>query len=286
MVDNGYGGRERLDAQFSPSRLVPDFEAVLAEYGSRSRRARQRATFETHSYGGHPQEQLDYFPPPVPGAPVHVFVHGGHWQELSKDESSFPALDFLDRGHGFAAVNYGLAPDRSLGEMVDAVWRALCWLRDHAHELGTAPNAIHAGGSSAGAHLVAMALCFDAERRTDRPAVASACLVSGTYDLEPIRHSYVNDALGLDHRQAWELSPLHGLPCRVGHIVLARAEAETDEYVRQHDAFLKAARQTGNSVSEIVVAGTNHFDVVFGLGDPGNPLGAAVSAAMSGHRGI
>lgn len=277
--------REELDAAFSPSRLVPDVDDILAEYRRRSRRAQHSADPATYSYGDHPQELLDYFPPPVAGAPVHVFVHGGHWQELSKQESSFAALDFLRQGCGFAAVGYGLAPARRLDEMVDAVWRALCWLRDHAEELGSRPQAVHASGSSAGAHLLAMALCLDARRPADRPDIASSCLISGTYDLEPIRDSYVNDALGLDAAQARELSPLHSLPCRTPEIVLARGEVETAEYVRQHDGFRQAARKAGNNVRELVVAGANHFDVVFGLGDPEHPLGRVVRECMvtSGH---
>jgi arylformamidase len=279
MVDSV--ARDQLDMAFSPSRLVPDFLAILDEYATRSREARQQARVVTYSYGSHPDEQLDHFPAPTADAPVQVFIHGGHWQAMSKNESSFAALDFLDRGYGFIAVNYGLAPDRTLAEITDAAWRALCWVRDNAEELGTRPDAVHASGSSAGAHLLATALCMDHRNPGTRPSLASACLLSGTYDLEPLRHSYVNDVLGLDASAARALSPLHSLPCRTPRIILARGEVETAEYVRQHGQFLSAARQAGNSVVDFVVPATNHFDVVFGLGDPDNPLGAAVLAAMA-----
>jgi arylformamidase len=278
--------RACLDQAFSPSRVVPGFLAVLEEYGERSRRAREQNGLVTYAYGPHPDELLDHFPVAIPGAPLHVFVHGGHWQQLSKDESSFAAPGFLARGHGFVAVNYGLAPDRTLPEMIDATWRALCWIRDHATQLGTRSEAIHASGSSAGAHLLAMALCHDHRAPGRRPPVASACLLSGTYDLEPLRHSYVNDALGLDAAAARELSPLHRLPCRVSRLILARSETETDEYVRQHEVFLAVARQACRRVEDMVVPATDHFDVVFGLSDPCTPLGARVFAAVDADHDV
>lgn len=43
-----------------------------------------------------------------PDPPLHVFVHGGYWQELSEAESSFAALDMVPRGAAFAA--HGPAP--------------------------------------------------------------------------------------------------------------------------------------------------------------------------------
>ncbi|WP_337820016.1 alpha/beta hydrolase [Amycolatopsis sp. A1MSW2902] len=278
MIDRST--KERLDADFSPSRLAPNFEEVLKESAERSRKAKSRTGFTTYSYGRHPAEAVDHFPAPKPGAPLQVFVHGGHWQQSSKDEASFSALDFVDQGYGFVAVGYGLAPGRTLPEMCGAVWRALCWIRDNAGELGTRPDAVHASGSSAGAHLLAMALCTD-RRAPDRPPLASACLLSGTYDLEPVRHTYVNDALGLDAAAAREHSPLHALPCRTPRLLLARGEFETDEYVRQQKEFGSAARQAGNQATELVVPGANHFDLVFGLGNPTNPLGTQVLTTMA-----
>ncbi|MGI8312752.1 alpha/beta hydrolase [Saccharopolyspora hattusasensis] len=268
-----------LDREFSPSLLAPGFEDVLSAYAERSARARSACpAFRTLAYGKHPDEVLDHFPLQEPDAPLHVFIHGGHWQELSKDESSFAALDFLARGNGFVALNYGLAPRRSLEELVSSAHRALCWIRDNAGALGTRPDAVHASGSSAGAHLLAMACCLDEQSPGDRPPLASACLISGTYDLDPLRKSYVNNVLGLDEQRARALSPLHELPCRARRLVVVRAEHETDEYVRQHKVFCAAARKMGHQVESVVVAGTNHFDVVFGLGDPTSPLGAAVLA--------
>jgi len=201
-----------------------------------------------------------------------VFVHGGHWQESSKEDSSFAAPGFVEAGSAFAAVGYGLAPEYSLPSMVTSVRRALDWLRRNAFQLGVEPSRIFVSGSSAGAHLVAAALSFGTE-------VAGATLLSGVYDLAPIRSTYVNDALGLDAPTAFAYSPLHHPPHGQARFVLARGEHETGEYARQHTAFAGALRAW--RPVDLVVRGRNHFDLPFDLPDATTPLGAAVLAQMS-----
>jgi arylformamidase len=263
--------RAELDRQYSPSSLVPDFMTVLDRYRSESAAARARlACAPDVRYGPDPAEVLDFFPAGQRGAPLHVFVHGGHWQELSKDESSFAAPAFVAAGAAFAALGYGLAPDRDLPAMVASVRRGLDWLREHARELGTRPDRLYASGSSAGAHLVAMAL-------TAAPGIAGACLVSGVYDLEPVRLSYVNDAVGLTEATAFANSPLHHLPLHTTDVIVARGANETGEYGRQHATFVDAL---GGPVVDLVVAGRNHFDLPLDLGRPDTVLGRAVLDQM------
>ena len=61
-------------------------------------------------YGPGDEETLDLFIPDGPGSPpLHIFIHGGYWQLLSKNESSFAAPTFQKQGSAFAALNYTLA---------------------------------------------------------------------------------------------------------------------------------------------------------------------------------
>src|SRR4030095_6993390 len=53
--------------------------------------AETRAALECRldlAYGPHPGERLDVFPARGPGAPVHVFVHGGYWPRPHKSDST------------------------------------------------------------------------------------------------------------------------------------------------------------------------------------------------------
>jgi arylformamidase len=270
--------KAELDRQYSPSSLVPNVAAILDRYRSASAAARERLACERDvRYGPDPAEVLDFFPPTGPDAPLHVFVHGGHWQELSKDESSFAAPAFVAAGAAFAALNYGLAPERDLPAMVASVRRGLHWLREHARELGSRPDRLYASGSSAGAHLVAMALVSPGP-----VTVAGACLLSGVYDLEPVRLSYVNDAVGLTEATAYANSPLHHLPLHTTDVIVARGADETGEYGRQHATFVGAlgGGALGGPVVDLVVAGRNHFDLPLDLGRRDTVLGRAVLDQM------
>lgn len=270
-----------LDGQFSPSRLVQSLDAYLAEYAARSAEARRLPGVRTGlRYGAHPDEVLDLWPGPVPGAPVQVFVHGGNWQALSKDDAGFPAPQFRAAGAAFVAVNYGLAPGASLDELVARVRRCVGWLHANAAELGLDPARLHLSGHSAGAHLAAMAMLPTAQRPDPASLIAGVTLLSGMYDLEPVRRSYVNQALGLDAEAAERNSPAFHLSGRLPPVVIARGAGETAEYARQH-AVMADALRTRTSLVELVDAGRNHFDLPFDLGAPETPLGRAVLTQMS-----
>ncbi|MGW0389330.1 alpha/beta hydrolase [Streptomyces sp. NPDC003042] len=279
-----------LDLDYSPSSLVPDLDVHLARYTTDS--ARARATLTVHRdlpCGPLPEQRLDLFPAAGPGAPLMVFVHGGYWQELSKSEAAFAAAPFVAAGVSFAALGYGLAPRhgmRAITAMAADSVRRICAGRA---ELPGAPGSVHLSGHSAGAHLVASALLDAAGWRAaglDPAAeIASATLISGVYALEPLTHTYVNDALGMDAAQARELSPLGRLPAGAGALpplVVARGSRETEAFGRQQEAFAEAARAGGADVTELVVSGRHHFDLPFDLADPATELGAAVARLIRG----
>ncbi|KRV48161.1 hypothetical protein AQ490_26215 [Wenjunlia vitaminophila] len=269
----GYMGFSRpdLDREYSPSSLVPSLSFYLHEYAELSAAARDEVkALPDLRYGSPPEARLDLFPVDGGNSALQVFVHGGYWQELTKDESAFAAPDFVAAGVAFAALDYGLAPSYSLDEIVAMVRDAVAWLHTNAADFGIDPGRIHLSGSSAGAHLVAMALIGDDARR-----IAGATLLSGVYDLEPLRHTYVNDALGLDADAALRNSPIYHLPERLPPVVIARGEVETGEFVRQHETMTALLRQR-TAVTEITCPRRNHFDIPYDLGNPHSALGRAV----------
>ncbi|GHE61300.1 esterase [Streptomyces longispororuber] len=302
----GPEARREPDREYSPSSLVDDLPVFLDRYAADSLRA--RATLTVHQdlrCGPLPEQRFDYFPAPGEGAPLFVFVHGGYWQELSKAEAAFAARDFVAAGISFAALGYGLAPAYGMRQLTAAAVDSLHWICAHRASLPGAPSAVHLGGHSAGAHLVASAL-LDAEARRragTHPAgtIASATLLSGVYDLELLRHTYVNDALGMDTAEARECSPLRRLPeagptaagavppqgalpqgappsrgTALPPLLVARGERETTAFDRQQVAFVRRARAAGAAVTDLVVADRHHFDLPLDLARPGTVLGAEV----------
>ncbi|RKT55566.1 alpha/beta hydrolase [Saccharothrix australiensis] len=256
--------RAELEREYSPSSLVPSLDAELERYARES--ARARAHLPWCDLGG-----TDFFPA-GPGSPLLIFIHGGYWQQLDRSDASFPALGLVPQGISYAAVGYGLAPAHRMDEIVTAVRRSVTRLCAQAASLGCPPGALVLAGGSAGAHLAAMCLL------TERLPLRGAVLLSGIYDLEPLLHTYVNDAIGMDREEALRNSPIRYLPARVPPVVLARGEHETAEFARQHHDFHRALR--GNRVTGLLVRGRNHFDLCFDLADPTTALGASVTALL------
>ncbi|QRP47962.1 alpha/beta hydrolase [Amycolatopsis sp. FDAARGOS 1241] len=276
-----YGGYHQadLDRQYSPSSCVADISTFLTAYAVQSAQTRTEVPVRTDIlYGSLPCETVDFFSAPGPDAPLLVFVHGGYWRELSKSDSSFPARGLVPAGAAFAAIDYGLAPEYRLDEIVGQVRRGIWWLVENARDLGVDSRRITLAGSSAGAHLVLMALLDGWMPAGTHPTdvFAGAILLSGVYDLEPVRHTYVNEPLGLDADAAARLSPIRHLPDRLPPLVIARGGAETAEFARQHSDLVKAATSRSAAVSDLVITHRNHFDITFDLDDPDSELGAAV----------
>jgi arylformamidase len=71
----------------------------------------------------------------------------------------------------------------------------------------------------------------------DEPLVAGGLAVSGLFDLEPIRLSYLNEKLGLDAEQARRNSPLLHLPAIAAKLIVRYGSDELPELKRQSREF-------------------------------------------------
>jgi len=267
--------RAELEREYSPSSCIPDINVFLREYAERSPAARQQCKAITDvRYGASSEETLDFFPAASRHAPLEVFIHGGYWQGLSKNESCFAAPDFVHHGVAFVALNYSLAPKVNLDEIVRQCRAALAWLYQNANALGFDRQRIFISGSSAGAHLAAMTTATSWQRDFGLPddLIKGCAAVSGIFELEPLRFTYVNEPLQLDAEAAQRNSPLFLRPVFPTALIVCWGDNETAEFKRQSREF--AAAWEAREVFEM--AGYNHFDVILKLGDAATPLGQAV----------
>lgn len=264
-----------LDGQYNLRAAVPEHPDYFRRWAEASAAARE--ALDAHldlSYGDHPNETLDYFPAPEHGAPLLVFIHGGYWQALDKGDFSFLAPPWTERGASFASINYPLAPDASIAEILESCRAAVLWLWRNAHALGAERKRLVLCGHSTGGHLASLLL---ASRWSDLGAlpddlVAGACSVSGVYDLEPIRLSYQNPVLKLDPASARALSPIRVRPPRGLPLLLAVGGGETLEFLRQQEAFAAAWSADGASLEALVLGQLDHFAAVDCLADPSGPV--------------
>lgn len=269
----------QLEQAYSPSSAIGgNYQPFIAQYVQRSAAARawfaaQNACTAQYdlSYGAATTQRFDVFlPNQVKKPPLLVFIHGGYWQELSKNESHFAAVHAVQTGLAHAVLDYTLAPAASVGEIVNECVQALRHLQAHADALGFDAQRIYVSGSSAGAHLAAMAAL-------QCPFVAGAVLVSGIYALEPLVHTYINAALGMNAAQAQALSPALMDLSRFPSAVIAVGEVETAQFKLQSQDFAGLLKP---SVPVLTVAQRNHFDVILDLLDPATALGQATLAMM------
>ncbi len=265
-----------LEAQYNIRALIPDHGEIFARWRARSAETRRRRRCRCGlAYGAGAGETLDLFlpdPPPGKGGPfpVHLFIHGGYWQAMEKGDFSFVADALLDAGVAVAVIDYAPCPTVALDEIVAQMRRALAWTAREAPGFGGDPERIQIAGHSAGGHLVAM-LMADPECA---PLIRSGVSISGLFDLDPLRATSINAALGLDGAAARRNSPLFLEP-RTGKrapLVLAVGGAETAAFHAQSDALARRWGACGAPVRRLDLPGRDHFAAVEALAEPESPL--------------
>jgi len=107
---------------------------------------------------GHARQTLDlYVPEKAEGSlPLLIWVHGGGWQNGSKNGCPIVRQGFLQRGYAVASINYRLSNDAVFPAQIEDCKAAIRWLRAHAKEYGLDSDRFGVWGSSAGGHLVAL----------------------------------------------------------------------------------------------------------------------------------
>jgi arylformamidase len=247
--------QKALDDQYEQRVWVPHADRIIARYSEASNAVRKRmGEPRTEKYGPTPAETLDIY---GEGRKAFVFVHGGAWKRQSSREQAFPAEMITGARAAYVALNFTNLPAVTLPEMAGQVCRAIEWVyRNLTDEVALC-------GHSSGAHLAACAL-------TRLDFVDEALLISGVYDLLPVRLSARNEYLRLDERLEHEYSPIrHAARIRCP-LTVAWGEKEGAEFYRQSKEF---ADKTG--AAAILGKGLNHFEIVETLADPASPLGRA-----------
>jgi arylformamidase len=267
--------QEFCEREYNIRARVPEYPAIFsrwAEQGAATRRL--HACLLDLAYGDEPAERLDIFPARQEPSPLLVFFHGGYWRSLDKSDFSWVAPSLVQQGVTVALVNYGLAPQTPLEDMVRQALAAIAWLYRKAERYGIDRDRISLCGHSAGAHLAALSMAaLWSVYADDLPAdlVKGVLALSGVYDLEPLLYApFLNVDLKLDHERARHLSPLT-YPARPGvRLITAVGGAESTEFARQ--TALIGQRWRSNRVRDVPMPGCNHYEVIDALPDPASPL--------------
>ncbi|KAL3067304.1 hypothetical protein OYC64_017104 [Pagothenia borchgrevinki] len=269
--------KDELERQYSPSRwshrmsaddVIKAHVKALKEGTERARGLAQ--TLLNVPYGEGDGEKLDVYIPSTNSldVPLVIYLHGGFWQFLSKEDSGFMAVPLVDKGVVVVAVGYDIAPKGNMDLMVSQVRRSVVSVvQQYSHISG-----LYLCGHSAGAHLAAMVLSTDWSEYSITPQIKGAFLVSGIYDLLPILSTYVNEPLKMTEEVAVRNSPSQLVPqlklsCSSCHIIVAVAENDSPEFRKQSEEYYKTLEASGLDVTLEDVANTDHFSIIEQLVD-------------------
>lgn len=256
----------------------PDFEDHFAEWRDLSEKARRDIPCELDvAYGDGPNMTLDLFPAAGNGNPLMVFIHGGYWRSMDKEDHSFPALGFVPEGISVASVNYALTPSVTLDEIVAQCQAAVAWLHSNAGRINADAGAMHVCGHSAGGHLTAAMLSTDwAARGLPTDTLKSGAPISGVFDLRPLLKTSINDDVRMDTACAERNSPALHLPALGAPMLAAVGLGETDAFVAQSRDYANLWAQAGFDGTFLGIPEVHHFNVLTALADAKQPLTAAI----------
>src|SRR5271168_3447390 len=219
--------------------------------------AEMRAAHGAHldlQYGPRERNRIDFLKSRESNAPTLLFIHGGYWQKRAKEAFTLFAQGPMAHGINVALIGYTLAPEATLDQIVAEIHSGLDFLAAQLPDLGGDGNGIIASGWSAGGHLVAMAL--------SHPLVRAGMAISGIYDLEPIRHSYLNVKLGLDEAISRRNSPMMQAGGPIKPLSLVVGSAELPLLRKQTSDFAGHRAKYGLPVTYEEIPGADHFTIM------------------------
>jgi arylformamidase len=250
-----------IDLLYNNRAAVPEHQQIFARWRAQS--AATRAHFGGKfnlAYGLQPLQTLDIFPAKQNRGLV-IFIHGGYWRSLDKDDFSFFAKSYLDQGISVASINYRLCPEVKIDAIVEDCRTAVEWLARNVSQYNIRFDRTVLIGHSAGAHLVAMLCATDwTARNVEESSFRGGVLISGLYDLSPLLQTSVNVEAQLTNKTAKALSPIHLPPTLNILLHTVVGGAETSEFIRQSQLLPEA--WPANCESLETVKGANHFTIV------------------------
>lgn len=240
-------------------------------------------------YGPTEIEAMDVFSSGKPNAPLVVYIHGGAWRRGVSSDFHTPAEMFVGVGAHYIALDF-INIDQAGGNlftMVDQVRRAVATVYKSARDLGGDPSQLYVVGHSSGAHLSSCVVTTDWAKDFGLPAkiIAGAVLVSGMYELTPVRLSKRSEYVKFTDETVEKLSAIRHLDKINMPLVVGYGTAETPEFQRQARDFGAALVKAGKLHELIVGEGYNHFEMAETIANPYGLIGRRALKLMGLGKG-
>lgn len=274
-----------LDAAYDQTVWAPNQALTAERRAAAAAEAKARLKPSRHSYGETQIETFDFYSCGDRAAPLAIFIHGGAWRNGKAENFAHLADTFMSAGAHVAILDFTNVDDAGgrLETMVEQVRRATAFIAGRARELG-GDGRIFVCGHSSGGHLSSCVLTTDwADYGLPQTILSGAILMSGMYELEPVRRSKRSTYVRFTDETVEKLSAMRRLDRILCPVIVTHGSCESPEFQRQGRDFADALRKAGKDVTYFAVAATNHFEMMEQLHNPFGFVGRAALAMIAGR---
>lgn len=213
-------------------------------------------------YGSHDRQSYELFKntSDVKSKGLAIFIHGGFWRAMNRQQSRFVATPFLENGYDCVIAEYRLMPEYRLADLVQDTADMLAALTSPSGHYPQGTKII-LSGHSAGAHLAV----HGKQRAQEMGCQLYNCsllLFSGVFDLYPVHKTSIGDELVLSAEELERWSAYNSNITRDDREALfVVGGSETDEFKRQSiiGSQLLGTAMTGNVM---IVPDANHLSLM------------------------
>jgi acetyl esterase len=205
--------------------------------------------------------------------PAIVFAHAGGWCLGSLEAYDNPCRALANAtGCAVFSVGYRLAPEHPYPAPLEDVYRAFCWVADHATRFGIDSGRIAVGGDSAGGNLAAAVALLARDR--GGPSIAHQLLLYPALDTNFETASYREFADGYyltreTMRFCWDAylggllstPPIYATPLRADLSRLPPATIVVNEYDplrSEAEAYARKLEENGVDATLVILKGMVH----------------------------
>ena len=250
------------EVEYNNRARVPEHPQIFARWTSDGAAYREEATKEGRAeiglkYGPSPRQTIDIFKPNGgANGPLALFIHGGYWRSLEPSSFSQMARGMNAHGVTVAVSGYDLAPQVSIGQIVEQTQQACLYLWKRLNKR------IMVSGHSAGGHLAACMVATD-WTKLGAPAdlAPTGYAISGLFDLAPLLHLATNADFKLDAAEARRISPLFWPLVRGKVLDAVVGGDESSEFLRHSKSIADDWRERGAQTRYEALPGMNHFTI-------------------------
>jgi len=276
--------QQELDDAYDQPKYAPNRDIIVKRRQWMSERVRKLiGAPQRVSYGPTEIETLDIYRTKADNAPVNVFIHGGAWRSNKAADYGLQAEMFVNAGAHYVIIDFTNI-DQTAGDlmpMYEQVRRAVAWVVRNARSFGGDPGRVYLSAHSSGSHLAGCVLATGlAEEGLAADALKGAMLVSGMYDLKPVRMSKRSAYVTFTDAVEQKLSSQRHLSGITTPLILAHGTCETPEFMRQTRDFHTALKAAGMPAELVVAEGYNHFELLETMANPYGVLGREILQQM------